>query len=249
MKFKQNFKVIHHDTDINGIIYPSRILMFMQETAQGQLAMFGCAPDRMIKEENRCFWLTRISIAINAEIRCGDELEVITFPTNDSRGFSFNRCFEVYRGGELVASAYSVWALMNFENMRPIAVKDWDGLASDEDPIAPPAPLHIRIPRDVELCEAGSLTICYRDIDNNRHMNNSRYPDVLCGFIPIDELRGKRVSEISISFLHEAALGDTVTGVWGKGSEEDQIFFVRTLRNSDGSVNVEARVKLDFIGI
>ncbi len=244
MKFSRKYKVIFHDTDVNGIIYPSRLFMFLQETAHGHTNSVGCSPDVMIKRDGGCFWLTRICVSILSEIRTDDEIEVVTFATDDSRGFSFNRCFEVYRNEEKVCEAYSVWALMRFADMRPIAVKVWNIDLGLEPPIKPTAPLHVRIPKDIELSHMGSQTVFYRDIDYNGHMNNARYPDVICGFIPYEQLDGRRVSEISISFLHEAARGETIDGFFGVDREAQDIFYVKTLRQSDGNTNIEARVKL-----
>lgn len=244
MKFKQKFKVLFHDTDTNGIIYPSRLFMFLQETAHGHTNSVGCAPEIMIERDGGCFWLTRICVSILADIHWDDELEVVTFATDDSRGFSFNRCFEIYRDGEKVCEAYSVWALMNLTTMRPTPVKDWNIDLGLEPPVKPSAPLHVRIPKDIDMKENGIHTVFYRDIDYNGHMNNARYPDVICGFLPFEALEGKRVSEISISFMHEAARGETVKGIFGEDSEEKDVFYVRTIRNSDGNTNIEARLKL-----
>lgn len=247
MKFKEKYKVLFHDTDTSGIIYPSRLFMFLQETAHGHTNSVGCAPEIMIERDGGCFWLTRICVSILSDIHFGDELEVLTFATNDSRGFSFNRCFEIYRCGEKVCEAYSVWALMNLTTMRPIAVRDWNIDLGLEDPIKPSAPLHVRIPKELSLIPSGEQTVYYRDVDYNGHMNNARYPDILCGFLPEAALLGRRVSEISISFMHEAAKGETIAGSWGKDSQEDDVYYIRTVRASDNNVNVEARIKLEDV--
>ena len=62
--------------------------------------------------------------------------------------------------------------------------------------------------------------------------------------MPEEALSGKRVSEISISFMHEAAKGETIEGFFGKDGEDEDVYYVRTLRASDNNVNVEARIKL-----
>ncbi len=241
MKFKQKFSAIMHDTDVNGIIYPSRLLMFMQETAHGHTSSLDCAPDVMFKRDGCCFWLTRLSMDILADIHAYEELEVTTYASNDSRGFSFNRCFEIRRDGILVARAYTVWALMNISSMRPVAVKDFNIDFELEEPIAVSSPIHVRIPRDTQFEECGKHTVFFRDVDLNGHMNNTRYPDVLCGFVPCRELSGKRISHMSISFLHEAAQGETVTGYCSKS--EDGVFLIRTVRGSDSAVNAEAMIR------
>ena len=244
MKFNEKYKVLFHDTDTNGIIYPTRLFMFLQETAHRHTDSVGCDPHIMIERDGGCFWLTRICVSILSDIHFGDELEVFTFATNDSRGFSFNRCFEIYRNGEKICEAYSVWALMNITTMRPMAVKDWNIDLGLEDPIKPCAPLHVRIPKDVELSLAGCQKVYYRDVDYNGHMNNARYPDILCGFLPESAINGRRISEISISFMHEAEKGETIEGFCGADGEEENVFYVRTVRASDKNVNVEARIKL-----
>ncbi len=244
MKFKERFKVLFHDTDTNGTVYPSRLFMFLQETAHEHTKALECAPEVMIERDGTCFWLTRICVSVLSDIRYGDELEVVTFPTNDSRGFSFNRSFEIFRNGKKVCEAYSVWALMNVEEKRPVPVKDFKIDLGTEDPIKPSVPLHARLPKDLQLNESGNHTVFYRDIDYNGHMNNARYPDVICGFLPSSALCGKRVSEMTISFMHEAVKGENVKGFYGSDDDEDGVYYVRTLRESDGTVNVEARIKL-----
>ena len=189
------------------------------------------------------FWLTRFCMSIMGAVHFGDEIEVATWPTNDSRGFSFNRCFEVKVGENTVCEGYSVWALMDVKEMRPVPVKDLGIDLSPIDPIKPSAPIHVRIPRDMVMTDSGDLTVCYRDVDYNGHMNNARYPDVICGFLPYEELEGKRISEISISFMHEAHLGEKISGGYAY-SEEDGVYYVRTRRMSDGEVNIESRVIL-----
>lgn len=245
MKFSRKYKVLYHDTDINGVLYPSRLFMYLQETAHGHTVEVGSPPEVMIERDGGCFWLTRMCVSIIKAIHFDDELEVTTWATDDSRGFSFNRCFQILRGDEVVCEAYSVWVLMNRTTMRPTLVKDWPVDIGPEAPIKPSAPLHTRIPREIVLEQGnGEHTVTYPDIDYNGHMNNAKYPDIICGFLPIDILKGKRISELTISYLHEAAACETIRAEYGRDSEEDGVYYVRTRRLSDNEVNVEARIKL-----
>ena len=52
---------------------------------------------------------------------------------------------------------------------------------------------------------AGTRRVTYSDVDYNGHMNNTKYPDMLCDFLP-DATR-RRVSGLSLSYLHEAPYG------------------------------------------
>lgn len=239
--FSHKFKILFHDTDINGTLYPSKLLMYMQETTHYHMESIGKNLEKMHDNDGIAFWLMRVAIHNYLPIRAFDEIEVQTWPTDDSRGFSFNRCFRIMRGHDIVAEAYTVWALMNVKLMKPIRVADYDAGFTLEPPIDIATPIHIRIPRDAELGENGSRTILYSDIDYNGHMNNTRYPDMLCDVLP--NMKGKFVKEMTISFQHEAALGETITA---HSCLLEGAYLIRTVR-SDSQTNVEARIVIEEI--
>ena len=89
----------------------------------------------------------------------------------------------------------------------------------------------------------GERAVEYADIDLNGHMNNTRYPDFLCGYIE-GGMKNQQVISMSISFVSEAPLGETLKVYAG---ESDGLYYIRTLRGN-GSVNVEAEIMLEQIG-
>lgn len=237
MKFTKKYKILFHDTDKNGFIYPSRLFVYLQETAHMHIASVGSSSESMHEKDGEGFWLTRICLDMTGEIHAYDEIEVETWASSDSRRFSFNRCFRVLKNGEVVCNAYSVWVLMRLSDMKPISVKDWHTEITHEDPVKPNAPIHARIPAETELRKVGERTILYSDIDINGHMNNTRYPNIIFDSLPT---HGK-LSELTISYMHEATEGEKLTLMCG--SDADGVFYVRSLRE-DGNTNIEARVKM-----
>ena len=89
----------------------------------------------------------------------------------------------------------------------------------------------------------GEYNVNYNDVDVNRHINNTNYPDILCSFLP--DMTKKRASRLSISYLHEAPLGESIKVYLTRGEEDDSYYF-RTVR-ADGQTNVEAYIVLDNI--
>ena len=79
--------------------------------------------------------------------------------------------------------------------------------------------------------------MCSSDLYNG-HMNNTRYPNMLCDFTP--DIRDRRVTRMSLSFLHEAAFDRTLT-VYRAQADENGGYFFRTL-SEEGDVCLEARV-------
>lgn len=237
MKFTKKYKILFHDTDKNGLIYPSSLFVYLQETAQMHIASLGSSSESMHENDGEGFWLTRICLDMTGEIHAYDEIEVETWASSDSRGFSFNRCFRVLKDGEVVCNAYSVWVLMRLSDMKPIPVKDWHTEITRDNPVKPNAPLHLRIPAEVTLQKVGERSVLYSDIDINGHMNNTRYPNVIFDLLPTHG----RLSELTINYLHEATEGEKLTLMCGE--DADSVFYVRSLKE-DGSTNIEARVKV-----
>ncbi len=230
--YTRNVEVDIHDVDFNGVCRASALMRYVQGAAQAQLTDGGLSYDAL-KERRRAFILSRFRMEFTATVRAYDALCAMTFPC-ESRGFSFLRCYQLTRGAATVGRAVSVWALVDTETRALVRVNDFDlGLKTY-------APLDItlsRIALPSELREVGKYTVSYGMIDQNRHMNNTAYPDMYSTFLPLE---GKRISEITINYAHEApALGE-LTVLYG--FDGDYHYF-KTVR-SDGMTNSEAQITL-----
>ena len=82
----------------------------------------------------------------------------------------------------------------------------------------------------------------YGDLDQNCHMNNTRYPDMYSNFLPLD---GKRIRTISINYYNEAPRGARLHVSLAEGADGNT-FYIRTIRE-DGKVNTEAEMLLEEI--
>lgn len=234
MKYTEKFKIKWHDTDASRQVRPSEILVYMQETANLQIDQAGPSLDALRDDKKLAFILSKIKIIFHAPLKAYDEISVRTW-TCESRGFTFTRCFDIYRGDELIAEAISFWALLDLDEKRLVRCDGFD-LG-----IEPDAPLNIQVPRRIkqpegELSALGNREIKYSDIDYNMHMNNTKYPNMLCDFMPIDSV--ENVREMTLEFLHESVLGDTLTV---QGANDGERYYFKTL-NASGDVCLTAEV-------
>ena len=85
----------------------------------------------------------------------------------------------------------------------------------------------------------------YSDVDFNGHMNNTRYPDMVCDFLPPEAMAGKWLRQMSLSYMREAALGDTLSVSRLPVPDREGAFWLRA-SGADGSVCFEA--EMDFAG-
>ena len=221
-----------HDVDYNGIAKTSSILKYIQSAAQAQLNDNGMSYDQL-KENSRAFLLSRLKIEVLRPIRAYTPLTAITYPC-ESRGYSFLRCYALECDGETVARAMSVWALIDTNTHALVRVNDFNlGL-----PTLPPNELVLgAMKMPSSLIDVGGYGVHYGDVDQNRHMNNTKYPDMYSNFLPLDN---KMIRSITINYSGEAQIGDKLRV---QRAEESGFFYFRTLR-SDGKVNSEAQIEL-----
>ena len=235
MIFSKTYTVKWHDTDVNRRIRPSQLLMYMQETANHHLHEAGMDLDRLRDERGLGFLLSRVSVCVYEQLHAYDKIEVQTWIC-DGKGLSFNRCFRVLREGIPVAEAFTVWALMDISNQKLIRQEQFEYPFTGEEPISLSLPIRFRVPAVGEMPKVGERRIVYSDLDYNGHMNNTHYPDMLCDFT--DGMPQREVVGFSLSYLHEAAFGKTLS-VYRIDLGEEHLF--RTV-DEQGNTCLEAKL-------
>ena len=205
MIYREPIRVRWHETDLNRTVSPSHLLMYFQETANHQLHDCGFDLDAVRDNQRVAFLLSRIAIRFHTPLHAYENIESQTW-TCPGRGLNFERCFRVMRGDETVAEGYSSWGLMHLEEHRLLRVEEFAYPVEPEPVLIPEGiPLRFHVPPTGEMECVGKRRIGYADIDYNGHMNNTKYPDMLCDFLP--DVTGLRVTGLSLSFLHEAPYG------------------------------------------
>lgn len=232
MDYRIKTEVDIHDVDYNGIAKTSSIMKYIQTAAQCQLTDGGMSYDSL-KTNNKAFILSRFKLEVLKPLKAYTPLTAITYPC-ESRGYSFLRCYELESEDEVVARAISVWALIDTESRGLIKVNDFDLRL----PTLPPNELVLNAMKlPTTLIDVGGYGVHYGDVDQNRHMNNTKYPDMYANFLP---LKGKMIKTITINYSSEAQIGEKLRV---QRAEENGFYFFRTLR-SDGKVNSEAQIEL-----
>ena len=229
MKFVKEYTTRWHDTDATRIVRPTQLLVYMQETSNAHLDSTGHNLDRLRDEHSLAFLLSKTKIALYAPLYAHEQIRVETF-TAESRAFGFNRYYRILRGDEVVAAADTTWALIDL-NSRQLCKADAFDFGFEHEPS-----LDIGLPHTGELELLGERRIVYSDLDYNMHMNNTRYADMLCDFMPLEDVPA--IKGMSLSYLHEAAFGDVIK-IYAKKSDGRYSF--RTV-NQNGVTCLEAEV-------
>lgn len=240
MKWTGKYKVNAHDIDLNNIVSLTGLLRYMQDSANCQMEDDGLSYNELFSR-GLAFVLSRIKISIYHPIYSHDEIEVETWAC-ESSGVSFNRCYCIKKDGKIMAEACSIWALVDTNAHRLVRVSDFEGHYGEDSPVELDMAKRFRLPADINLTLVGERSVEYQDVDMNRHMNNTRYGDILFGYIP--EIDQSRVITFEINYISEAPLGETLKVYLAKGEEGN--YYFRTVREG-GKTNIEAEMMIEKI--
>ena len=238
MKFTQHYTIKWHDTDANREVRPSALVTYLQETANEQLIHTGISLDELRDRYGLAFILSSISVRMYEPLFSGDAIEAQTWIC-EGRGFRHNRCFRILREGKIVSEATSQWALLNLRDGSLVKAEDTPYHIEPDPAITlSDLPPRLKMPPLSEMELAGERRIVYSDIDYNGHMNNTRYPDMFCDFVP--EMRENRMTGIVLSYRREAAFGHTLRVFRQKTNGG---YFLCTV-DEDGNVCTEALLQI-----
>lgn len=236
MKWTESYRINSHDLDAAGNIRVAALMRYMQETAYCHMA--GMKPSaEELRAEGRVFLLARAAVSVYDNVSHGDTIEVTTWAT-ESKGVAFGRCFSIRANETLISEAETVWTFYDFEARKILRVGDVTLYYGTDEELGLDLPRRLSYPDPDSLVLQGCHTVIYADVDENRHMNNTVYPDVLSGFVPEIKDGTGRVVSMYINYSAECREDDEMR-IYRSGGDGEWYF--KTLR-SDGRVNVEAKI-------
>ena len=238
MIFQETHTTRWHDTDALRRVTLTQMLVYMQEASNHHMESAGIPLDTLRDEKGLAFILSKMRLSVYKPLYAFETITVQTW-TCPGRAFSTERFYRIKRGEEIIADAMSTWALIDINSRMPVPQAE-SGL-SFEDEATPmlDVPLRFRLPKDAMLTSLGKRRIVYSDLDYNMHMNNTRYPNMLCDFMSMDEI--SRIKGVLLCYVNEAAFGDEIE-IFCADLGCDKYF--RTV-NSRGETCLEAQIILD----
>lgn len=236
MKFSKEYTIRWHDTNANREITPSAILTLMQETTHYHIKTIYPSLEYIRDVLHQAFILTKVYMRFYEPAHAYDNITVDTWTGVESRGFTFYRSFRVKNGDAIIADALTTWCLIDIENHKLLPVTKFENNFVDETSLDVNMPRKIKFPLDKELEYIGKRKIVYSDIDYNKHMNNTHYPNMLIDFLPSPE--NYRVKELMLSFIQGAIYNDEIDIY---RTQEDNTFYFKTI-GFEGKTCLEAFV-------
>ena len=206
IKYEMNINFRTNDFDADDYITPTAILSLFQDIA-------GLHANHLNLGFKDCYnmgyyWVlvrNKFEIFKNPTPLTKGRLE--TWPHEKGR-VDFNREYALYdEFGDIIARGLSKWVLIDIEKRRiartdNITYGDGEYVSfnyyQDVEKVVLP---------DIKLFKhVASHTVLKRDLDHNKHMNNSKYTDIIFDVIPNDI----KINKLNIEYIKEVKLNDII---------------------------------------
>lgn len=206
--YRKEFTLSHIHVDRFGYARPSVLLYLVQEAAGEHCALL--AVDREHLSRKHLFWVvTRNRVQITRLPRLGETVTVETWPMPTTK-VAYPRSVVAYdaKGNELFRSI-SLWVLMD-ERTRAMILPGKSGVVVDGTLTGTELTVpHAIAARPME--HTVTRRVGYTLLDQNGHMNNTRYMDWLDDLLPSAFHAGHRAQEFTLCYLSEAREGEEIT--------------------------------------
>ncbi|NCB62283.1 MAG: acyl-ACP thioesterase [Clostridia bacterium] len=241
MFYEETYLVGPRDADPQGLCRPSSLLEYLQDAATKGAIALGVSRETMLAHYNAFWMLARMWVRLDKPLFAAEPLTVKTWHRGD-KGVSMYRDFDLFRNGEQIGEAVSVWVLADADThalFRLSKAAEFAGTSGGE--LCKTKVLNkLRVPGP--LTETEERTLHYSDCDINGHVNNVRYADFACDALHMETLgKGRFLSELQVSYLAECRAGETIRL---STLERDGRFYVEGI-GMEGKPRFDASLTLD----
>lgn len=201
--YQLNSKVRYSEADSNEQLTCAALLNYFQDSSTLHSETLGASGHSLY--ENKMAWILSFwQICIDDMPKLSEDIVVSTWPYDTKGLFGMrNFCMDTADGRRL-ASANSIWVLINTETGRPIKIPAEVGALYPDEPKLEMnyCERKIAVPSEYETKEPVRVASYF--IDTNHHMNNGKYVMVAEEYLPDDF----KVREIRVEYKKAAVLND-----------------------------------------
>lgn len=205
--FERDYRIAYSDTDMNRRLRLSRLFTLLQEAATDHAAILGAGREKTL--DRGILWIVTLQQALIHRMPVYDEpVHLVTWP-GKPRHLLFPRFYRVTdEQGNALIEASSLWALMDAETRKAVFPEQCGiavpGMQTGLECALP------RPPQSPQTDETSTFTVPYSYVDQNGHMNNTRYFDLAEDCMP-DALRSRKLLRVCTEYSRETRLNEAIT--------------------------------------
>lgn len=206
---REKYTVRSYDADQSGLLTFESLARFLQESAYHHAEALGVGYNRL--KANGLGWvLSRLHIRMADPPMWGDHVIVETWPKQKDRIFYIRDFRLLNEKDEHLASVTSSWLVIDMNKRRPSSFKPLDAMLGDLPDRHAIRTAAEKLPALQEPWNIYEHKVFPSDIDVNGHVNNTRYIRWACDHLGSPERKKVQVKEVTLNFLSELHLNDSI---------------------------------------
>lgn len=235
--YEKEYHISSFLTNTRGKLGLYALLNLLQDIAHFHANLLGLGYEEMVAKKT--FWvLTRQKLVMTKWPNWEDCIHIKTWVRISASAFT-NRDFAIYLNGEKIGEATTSWMTLDADTRRPKSV-DYKELFSN---LNHPEKIVLEdekiIAEKTEQETLAEFKVRNSDIDQNNHVNNTKYAQWVLDAIPFKNHHEYDLTSYSINFVAETKLNDIVKIQNGPRINEYENSFetqFQGLRAADGKI-------------
>ncbi len=217
-----------YDCDLYCRLRPSAMLRYIQSVAGEHLDSLGLTYQRLY-DEGFVFVVAGTALKIHRAPAVGEHIVIFTAPFT-GRGANMLRETVIHdQSGTLLAECQTNWALIDSHTSRLLRASNFPYtlpmLKGEWAPFSDPARIHIRL--NEPLGDPTERIVRLSDLDQNLHMNNTVYADILTDCFGDAYIDSSGIDTLFLRYHLQAKLHDCLSLQCGR---DGQLFVVSAHR-------------------
>lgn len=233
---EKNYLVSSYLVNFQGKLGLYHLLNLLQDIASEHAQSLGFGLEEMIK--NKTFWvLTRQKLVMDSWPKLGEEISIHTWLRLESGPFS-NRDFAIYQNNKKIGECSTSWVALNSETRRMVNI-DRSGIFAELKEIEKVSVSPGKIAALKEAETLAKFSVRNSDIDQNMHVNNTKYAQWVLDAISFDWHKELTLMSYEVNFIAETKLNDTVAIQKGERQSQTDGSFLTTfqgIREADNKI-------------
>jgi medium-chain acyl-[acyl-carrier-protein] hydrolase len=217
----EEYPIYWYDTDKNGHLKMSAIANYLQESAWRHANHLGFGFEDALKRNE--FWvIISLMVRMVGQQKWGERITVETWPKGVDRIFAYRDFRIMDSTGTVIGAATSSWMILDKDTRKPKSVdlvKPMLHLATKQDVLECNPPLLKPLK---EIVSSEPRKVRFNEVDQNGHVNNTRYIDWSVDAMSWEWHRDHRIRTLVINYLSEVQSEEIIhiaTGPDAEGSE------------------------------
>lgn len=230
----ETFTVPGYECDTEHRFSLGSLLRHAQQIATDQCMELGITP-QIYADTHTAFLLAKMAVEQYAPMMAGETLTLTTYPGAQQRA-AYPRLSVFSRAdGTVCARVDSRWILVDVDSRR-ILRRPPEGFPMPFT-AAPDTALDMTIHK-AEATLVDTVTAGYTRCDENRHINNTVYADIVCDAVPTEAMLAKPYKRFAIVYHNEVRLGERFALLRGEAAPDTYYF----CGEGDGVKRFEAEI-------